>query len=218
MLRDQWSPMFQRGLCGALMVLAIAACNADDPNGPGDLDGALIDISAPLVNGQPRTVIGVGDVVQLNAVVRDEDGNQLNGVSIRWESSLETVATVAANGEVQGISGGAALIKAIVVGNDDLYGSLGIVVQGTGQAAAVVNMTPSSFTPFTTTIRVNERVAFVFPALAHNVIFQPGRAGAPQNIQQTANVIVQRQFTTAGTFPYDCTLHEGMSGEVVVRQ
>jgi plastocyanin len=209
--------MFRHGICAAVLLLAISACNADDSSGPGELDDALIDISAPLVNGQPRTVIGVGDVVQLNAVVRDEDGNELNGVSIRWESSLETVATVGPNGEVQGISGGATLIKAIVVGNDDLYGSLGIVVQGTGQAAAVVNMTPNSFTPFTTTIRANERVAFVFPALAHNVIFEPGRAGAPANIQQTANVIVQRQFATTGTFPFDCTLHPGMSGEVVVR-
>jgi plastocyanin len=203
-------------LLAVVALLAVIGCGGD-ASGPGGSNVAEVAISAPTVNGLPRTAIGVGDVIQLTATPKDQAGNELRNVSLRWVSSLETVATVSPSGQVTGVSGGATVIQAIVVGNEEMFGSLGIVVQGAGQAAAVVNMPGDTFSPQTVTIRVNERVAFAFPARAHNVIFVKGRAGLPQDIQQTANVIVQRQFTTVGNFPYDCTLHPGMSGEVVVR-
>jgi plastocyanin len=81
--------------------------------------------------------------------------------------------------------------------------------------APVVSMPGFSFSPFTTTILAGGSVVFDFPAESHNVIF--GRiAGAPQDIQATINRRVSRTFGTRGTFPYDCTLHPGMSGVVVV--
>ena len=39
---------------------------------------------------------------------------------------------------------------------------------------------------------------------------------ATTEIQELRNATVSRQFNTTGTFPYDCTLHPGMKGEVVV--
>lgn len=81
---------------------------------------------------------------------------------------------------------------------------------------AVVYMNPNSFSPFAVTIKVGESVTFEFPSLAHNVIFEK-KTGAPADIPTTTNRSVSRLFNTAGTFPYDCTLHPGMSGEVIVR-
>ena len=81
---------------------------------------------------------------------------------------------------------------------------------------AVVSMPGFSFVPFTTEIERGETVTFDFPAEPHNVIFQ-NRTGAPQDIQATTNRSVSRRFDVAGDFPYDCTLHPGMSGQVVVR-
>ena len=82
--------------------------------------------------------------------------------------------------------------------------------------APVVFMPGFSFSPFTTTIAAGGSVVFEFPAEPHNVIFDR-RTGAPQDIQQSVNRRVSRTFGTAGTFPYDCTLHPGMSGQVVVQ-
>ena len=55
-----------------------------------------------------------------------------------------------------------------------------------------------------------------FGARAHNVIFGSA-AGAPANIDVTSNAQVARTFATAGTFGYDCSLHAGMVGTVIVR-
>jgi plastocyanin len=81
---------------------------------------------------------------------------------------------------------------------------------------ATVSMPGFSFTPFTTTIAVGGVVTFDFPREPHNVIFAR-ITGAPTDIQETINAQVARTFPVAGTFGYDCRLHPGMSGEVVVR-
>jgi plastocyanin len=82
--------------------------------------------------------------------------------------------------------------------------------------APVVSMPGFSFSPFTTTIPSGGSVVFDFPAESHNVIFDR-IAGAPQDIQATTSRRVSRMFGTRGTFPYDCTLHPGMSGVVIVQ-
>lgn len=80
---------------------------------------------------------------------------------------------------------------------------------------AFVFMPGFSFSPFTTTIGVGGTVVFDFPSEPHNVVFEAAQ-GAPADIQQTRNRQVPRTFPRAGEFPYDCTLHPGMSGLVSV--
>lgn len=72
------------------------------------------------------------------------------------------------------------------------------------------------FSPFNTTITAGATVTFVISGVPHNVIFAAA-AGAPANINVVANTSVARTFNTRGTFPYDCTVHPGMSGQVVVQ-
>ena len=106
-----------------------------------------------------------------------------------------------------------ALIATVVLsaacgGNDDTGP---VTPEGT-----TVSMPGFSFIPFTVTIAVGDTVTFDFPAESHNVIFEKV-AGAPADIQETINRKVARSFPVAGTFPYDCTIHPGMSGVVVAR-
>lgn len=80
----------------------------------------------------------------------------------------------------------------------------------------VVSMSTNTFTPFTTTISVGKFVIFDFGGEPHNVIFNRVN-GAPADIQETRNQRVTRTFNVVGTFPYDCTIHPGMSAVVIVR-
>jgi len=51
----------------------------------------------------------------------------------------------------------------------------------------------------------------------HNVIFTGNMAGAPANIPVLKDTMVTRTFNRQGTFPYSCTVHPGMDGDVVVK-
>ena len=81
---------------------------------------------------------------------------------------------------------------------------------------SIVSMPGFSFVPFTLNIKVGGTVIFDFPAESHNVIFAKV-PGAPSDIQETVNRQVARTFNAAGNFPYDCTIHPGMSGMIVVQ-
>jgi plastocyanin len=50
----------------------------------------------------------------------------------------------------------------------------------------------------------------------HNAIFNKTAPGAPPDIPVVMDTTVSRTFGTVGTFPFVCTVHPGMAGEVVV--
>jgi plastocyanin len=87
---------------------------------------------------------------------------------------------------------------------------------GTAALVDTVFMPGDNFSPPSLNLQVGGTVWFDFPSRAHNVIFER-KTGAPTDIQPTSSRLVSRTFPTAGTFPYDCTLHPGMVGEIVVR-
>ena len=72
------------------------------------------------------------------------------------------------------------------------------------------------FSPFSLKIAAGDSVRFNITGTSHNVIFR-SVAGAPANINVVTNTVVVRRFPAKGTFPYDCTVHPGMSGEIVVQ-
>jgi plastocyanin len=107
---------------------------------------------------------------------------------------------------------------------------VGVLLVGCGGSDATSNptntgptpvdvFTPGNiFSPFSATIAVGGTVNFNISGSpdGHDVTFQ-AVPGAPASILKTISATVSRTFNTRGTFPYDCKIHPGMSGQIVVQ-
>ena len=85
--------------------------------------------------------------------------------------------------------------------------------------SATVAATPAiQFTPATVNLAVGGTIAFEFGAVPHNVYFDGGPSGAPENITAPSfDTRVVRTFATKGRYVYNCHLHPGMTGVIVVQ-
>jgi plastocyanin len=73
-----------------------------------------------------------------------------------------------------------------------------------------------AFNPATITVAAGDTVTFAFGAVPHNVFFDRV-AGAPTDIPGVnSSTSATRVFTAAGQYAYECHLHPGMRGTVVV--
>jgi plastocyanin len=73
-----------------------------------------------------------------------------------------------------------------------------------------------TFNPRTVTVRQGGTVEWDFGSLAHTVLFEQVQ-GRPEDIfEPSANKTDSRCFGTAGTFQYQCGIHDGMDGTVIV--
>jgi len=91
-------------------------------------------------------------------------------------------------------------------------------VDQTPVQTATVQATPSiKFTPNRVNLVAGGTVTFDFGSLAHDVFFDNAPAGAPANITAaSANKSVTLTFATKGTYAYNCHIHPGMRGTVIV--
>jgi len=107
----------------------------------------------------------------------------------------------------------AALCAAVSCG-----GSSGGTDPGTPPPNTVDVFTPGNvFSPFSATVPAGGTVRFNISGAQHNVIFDHTIVGAPDDVPVTTNGVVSRTFTTKGTYGYDCTVHPGMSGQIIVQ-
>ena len=113
-------------------------------------------------------------------------------------------------------------------GNGNTNGTVTNTVGGTGTAtgSASVTMKQSddgygyavfSFAPASVTITKGGTVTWTNEAgtTAHNVTFSS--AGAPSNVANFTSGSTSRTFNQTGTFSYQCTNHQGMTGTVTVQ-
>jgi plastocyanin len=84
--------------------------------------------------------------------------------------------------------------------------------------SATVAATPAIvFTPNRVALQVGGTLTIKFGSVGHDVYFDDQPTGAPANITGTnANVTKMLVFRVAGTYVYDCHIHPGMHGTVVV--
>jgi len=100
-----------------------------------------------------------------------------------------------------------------------IWGALTFLAAGcsTGDGTSVtVQVLDNQFDPATVTISNGMRVNWGWNGRnPHNVVFDPS-TGMPSSAIQTEGAF-DITFTRAGTFNYECTIHPGMTGTVVVR-
>ena len=111
-------------------------------------------------------------------------------------------------------------------GNEDTASASASVIPGSAvtfttvgavavMAGSALPNGPQQFSPASVTVKAGDVVAWEFPVfIPHNVTFTT--AGAPADIPSTTIGVIYRTFDTPGTFTYECTLHQGMTGTVVV--
>jgi plastocyanin len=177
----------------------------------------LVTIS---VGAADRT-IELGSITQATVSGRDAQGSPiaLGNRAVTWTTSNPSIATITSGGVATGVGVGLVDLQASVAdGAVPKTASVQLIVSSIPGAptTARVDMLPQNFLPFETVIRQNGTVSFVFPTLDHNVIWDRRLAGAPTDINTTRNQTVTRTFPTVGVFNYQCTLHPGMEGRIIV--
>lgn len=201
-----------RSRFGSFLLALAAACGGGGSTAPStDTSATVASVSLNVTSAQ----LGVGQTLQLSATPLSATGTVVSGTAT-WTSSASNVASVSSSGLVTAASAGSATITATIGGRS---GAATIVVSaagGTLPLAAEVTMPGNTFSPFLTTIGVGGTVTFRFGSVDHNVIFA-NVAGRPADIQIVRNANVARTFGTKGLFPYDCTVHPGMSGQIEVK-
>ena len=83
-------------------------------------------------------------------------------------------------------------------------------------AAVEASSTANTFTPANVTIAKGGTVTWSIGTRRHNVTFF-GNAGSPANVESATSTTASRTFPVAGVYPYNCSLHAGMTGSVTVQ-
>jgi plastocyanin len=200
--------------CAALAV--VGACGGTGSGGTGPTPTlASIAVTPASMN------LGTGDTQAITVTGMDNDGKtiaQLFGV--RYTSRSTSVADVTALGDVAGLSAGSTTIDiSVTVGGVTKSGSVAVAVAGgtlpSSADVAAVDVS-NTFSPRTVVVRRAGTLRWIFGAVPHDVTFGSATE-APPAIPLVSNTTVSRTFNSPGTFQYDCTVHAGMIGFVVVR-
>ena len=104
-----------RGLVAALAFPLTALACSGDAAGPGD-DGGPPQVASVVVSAAVDTLVALDETVQLEAVARDADGNELPGRDFEWGSSNEQVVVVDSAGVATAVSDGEAEVTAMTDG------------------------------------------------------------------------------------------------------
>lgn len=84
-------------------------------------------------------------------------------------------------------------------------------------STAVVTTPGTSFSPATVTIAPGGTVQWEISGATHNVTFDAAAPPGGSVPDTRSGTVVSRTFPAAGSYPYVCTRHSGMTGRVVVQ-
>ena len=172
-----------------------------------------VSVAAPTVN------VAAGESAAISANAFDASNAALSGVTFTYASSNATIAEVSGTGSVLALGAGSATITVTgTLSGVSKSATVAVTVTGSLPASASVlgGASGNAFAPATVVIATGGSVGWTLGPNTHNVTFDAA-TGAPAGVPNGSAVTVSRAFTTAGDFAYQCTIHAGMTGRVVVR-
>jgi plastocyanin len=203
-----------RLLCLASAAVVITGCGGGGDGGgatPPPPPVARVDV------GQSAPSTSICGTVTLTATPRDAQGNALTR-TVNWTQSNQSILSLPGTGgsvSATGIAVGTTNVTATSDGVPSTTTLAVAVTGGQGQASGSVDATVNNiFSPSCVHITPGSSVTWSF-ASTHNVIFD-GPAPTGGNIGEMISGSASRSFPTAGSYPYRCTLHQNMTGRVIV--
>jgi plastocyanin len=203
-------------LTPVVLGLVLTACGGGGNGGTPPPTAVFTSLSITPAN--PALVIG--DDIQMIATPRDQNGAPMSGLgTATFERVTGTAVTVSTSGRVVAAQQGTSQIRASLTSGSTTHTATTTATVSSLPTTATVTASGSgtTFSPDSVRIATNGTVRWNFPGPeTHNVTFlaNPPPGG---NIPNKNSGFEERTFPTAGLFGYQCTLHSGMSGEVVVR-
>ncbi len=211
-------------LAGLTLLVGVSACGGggtDTPVAPVTPPAPVAGVLAKLAVNATETQLELGQGTVATAEGRDGLGGAvaLGTRTVTWTSSNAAIATVKSTGLIAAVGVGSATITATVPnGTGTASGSVALVITGIAGAPATadVAMATQLFIPSEIVVKIGGTVRFFFTNIEHNVIWNPRLTGSPTDILVTTSQTITRVFPTVGVYPFDCTVHPGMSGRVIV--
>ena len=187
--------------------------------------GGAVDTSAPatptftsLSLSATTITIAVGGTYQLQVVAKDQFGAPIPASpATSFVSSDDAVATVSAAGLVTGVAPGRATVTASATMDGVTRTTTCQVTIGSVGLGNTVSTAGLKFSPATFTIAAGDSITWLFVEAPHNVTFTGAAPGAGSVPTQQPGALATRVFATPGTYAYECTIHNGMQGSVVVQ-
>lgn len=206
------------GVLGAGILILTSGCGGgggDDDGGNGPNPTQTLNEIRPSVTQLNLTAGGTATITM--TALDTQGGTISNPGSYQFTSSATNVVEVSQQGAVVGVSAGTGRIDiSLTRSGVTKTAQVNVTVTGTlGLSANVAAGASNDFQPAVVAIARTGSVTWSFGAVQHNVNFSG--SGAPANIPNSTNTTASRQFNTAGNFAYDCNLHAGMVGTVIVR-
>jgi plastocyanin len=185
-----------------------------------------------LSGGGQSAATGFALPLPLVVRVRDQHANPVTGTTVQWSvvaglaSPAPTSSVSDAGGNAQTVVtvGAAAGSVSIAATADGLAGSpatFTATAVAPAEFTAEVDVRNNAFQPSTVTIPAGSRVRWTWRntgGVIHNVTStgQPSFPSSAASISGDGSTY-QQLFATAGTYRYECTLHAGMTGMVIVQ-
>ena len=201
-----------------ILAIAVAACGGGDDPTPPPPTSVFTSLSISPAN--PAMV--ETDTVQLSATPRDQNGAAMSGLpAAAFTLTAGTSVSVSNNGQVIGLDPGASTITATLTsgGTTRTATTTPTVAALTTSADVTASGAGTSFNPASVKIATGGTVTWSFTAggqAPHNVTFGTNKPTGG-DIPDKDSGSEPRVFPTAGSYPYQCTRHGGMTGTVIVR-